>query len=124
MTKPSAFQKYSRMTAKELAAATAEFDGNLDDSQFKPLDAEARKLWEKARRKRGRPLVGKGVRVVSISLEKGLLDATDKLAKRLGMSRARLVAKGLEAVISEHSQKNGARIRTAEQARRSKCKSG
>src|SRR5262245_6657986 len=119
MKKTSAFQKYSQMTTGELAAATAEFDSDFDDSQFKPLDADAKKRWERARRKRGRPPLGKGAKVVSISLERGLLEAADKLAKRLGVSRARLVAKGLETVISEHSGADG-----SEQVRRRKRQTG
>ena len=105
MNKPSAYRKYSRMTAEELAAATAEFDADFDDRRFKPLDAQATKLWDKAKRKRGRPAIGKGVKVVSVSLEKGLLEATDKLAKRLGVSRAHLVAKGLKTLLEQRSRK-------------------
>jgi hypothetical protein len=120
MVKQSAFKKYSRMTTEELAAATAEFDSDFDDSAFKPLDKDAEELWQKARRKRGRPPVGKGVKVVSISLERGLLDAADRLAKRLGVSRARLVAKGLETMIRRHSEKNGARSLRAASSVKSK----
>jgi hypothetical protein len=120
MNRPSSFEKYSRMTTKELAAATAEFDSDFDESQFKSLDEEGKTLWAKARRKRGRPIVGKGVKVVSISLEKGLLAKADKLARRLGISRARLVARGLETLIAMNSQ-NGASL-AASKGRRAKGK--
>ena len=53
-------------------------DGDLTFSQeyvadeSRPLNAEERALWAKARRKPGRPKVGRGVRVISVSVERGL----------------------------------------------------
>jgi hypothetical protein len=55
MARKTAYQKYSRMDAEQLTRATAEFDRDFDDRRFKPLDAEARERWNKARRKRRRP---------------------------------------------------------------------
>jgi metal-responsive CopG/Arc/MetJ family transcriptional regulator len=39
-------------------------------------------------------------KVISVSIEKGLLKQSDGLARRLGISRARLVARGLRAVLA------------------------
>ncbi len=39
------------------------------------------------------------MKVVSVSVERRLLAESDALAKRLGISRAALVERGLEAVI-------------------------
>jgi metal-responsive CopG/Arc/MetJ family transcriptional regulator len=41
------------------------------------------------------------VQVVSISIERGLLKRSDRLAKSLKVSRAKLVAAGLERVLAE-----------------------
>jgi metal-responsive CopG/Arc/MetJ family transcriptional regulator len=40
------------------------------------------------------------VKVISVSLEKGLLSRCDALAKKLGVSRAALVSRGLHEVLS------------------------
>jgi hypothetical protein len=48
----------------------------------------------------GRPKVGKGARVISLSVERGLLELADAYARRTGMSRAQLVARGLENILA------------------------
>jgi hypothetical protein len=53
------------------------------------------------RRRRGRPKIGKGTKVVSVSLEMDLLAASDGFAKRNGVKRSEMVAAGLRAVMSD-----------------------
>jgi hypothetical protein len=96
---------YTKMSAKELAEATAEFDEGGIPAGFKPLDAAGRALWQRVKRKRGRPVIGKGVQVISVSLEKQLLAKANRLAKKLKVSRARLIARGLESVLAEERVK-------------------
>ncbi len=98
--KKSVVKKYERMRPEELKAATAEFDREFVVEKSRPLNAEERALWAKARRKPGRPKVGRGARVISVSVEQGLLVQSDALAHRLGISRASLVARGLKAVLA------------------------
>jgi len=50
--------------------------------------------------KPGRPKVGKGVKVISLSVEKDLLKQADVYAKRHGMKRTELVAVGLKLAMS------------------------
>jgi len=91
----------TKMTADELARATAEFDEELViDSFGKPTSKQQARL-ERARRKRGRPRVGEGVKVISVSIERGLLDKTDRLAKKLKVRRAKIISRGLRAVLDE-----------------------
>ena len=66
----------------------------------KPLNAEERELWQKFKRKVGRPRLGKGVRVVSVGLERELLKKADALAKRRGVNRSALVSEALRALIA------------------------
>jgi hypothetical protein len=68
-------------------------------AESRPLNASERAQWRTFKRKIGRPKVGKGVRVISLSVEKGLLKRADSCAKRLGISRAQLFSRGLEAVL-------------------------
>ncbi|MGH9365943.1 MAG: hypothetical protein ACRD1B_11885 [Thermoanaerobaculia bacterium] len=95
-------KKTGRLTPKfkrELAEATAPYDVEMAVERFSPLSAEAKARWNRARRKPGRPRRGKGARVISVSVEMGLLERSDALARRLGVSRASLIERGLKAVL-------------------------
>lgn len=73
--------------------------------------AESRPLnpAERAQRRRfkkrltGRPKIGKGVKTIALSIEKGLLERADAHARALDISRAQLVARGLLSVLPEAS---------------------
>jgi hypothetical protein len=54
---------------------------------------------ETPRRKRGRPKTGKGVKVISLSLERTLLAETDRAARKLGVPRSQLISRGLRLVL-------------------------
>ena len=100
MAKQSLFAKYSKMTTTELGEATAEFDREMVIDKARPLNAKERALWNKARRLPGRPRRGKGVKVISVSIEKELLSRSDVLARSLGISRALLIERGMKAVLA------------------------
>ena len=93
-------KKLTTMTTEELAAATEDLDAELAIDDFGPMSEDADQKWKRAKRKRGRPKQGKGVKVISVSLEKDLILKSDKLAKSLGISRSALIARGLEAALA------------------------
>jgi hypothetical protein len=95
----------TEMTKAELAAATREFDKEFIADTFSALPAAAKARWLRAKRKVGRPRKGQGVRVISVSVERALLARSDRLARRLGISRAALVARGLEAALASVGQR-------------------
>jgi hypothetical protein len=86
---------FQQMTADELARATEEYDRIVID-KTRPLNAKERKLWQQAKRGRGRPKVGRGARKVSISLEGSLLERADAAAKKSGVNRSELIAELME----------------------------
>lgn len=88
------------MTAGELAEATATYGQEMAIDAFVPMSEASRSRWERARRKAGRPRRGRGVKVISVSVEQDLLKQSDRLARELGLSRARLIERGLRAVIA------------------------
>ncbi|HZZ29858.1 MAG TPA: hypothetical protein VFE46_17815 [Pirellulales bacterium] len=100
------WKPYTEMNARELAEATAEFDQEIAESRLRPLSSEMRQRWNRFKRKRGRPIVGKGAQVISVSVEKGLLTKADQLAKKLKISRAKLISKGLETVLQHELTSN------------------
>ena len=83
---------YWKMNLIELAKATEQFDKPFIIDESRPLTAAERAQWEKVRRKRGRPKIGKGFKRVSLSLEQDLLRRVTTLAKKRRISRSRLIA--------------------------------
>ena len=67
-------------------------------ARSRPLNARERKQWQRFKAL-GRPKVGKGAKTISLTVEKDLLRRADAYAKKIGISRAKLVARGLQAVI-------------------------
>ena len=92
-----------RMKASELDEATALYGREMVIDDFLPLNPQSRARWERARRKAGRPRRGRGAKVISVCVEQDLLEASDRLAKELGVSRARLIERGLRAVIAANT---------------------
>jgi hypothetical protein len=95
-------RSYWEMTAAELAKATAEFDREGTILQTLPLSEKMKRRWERAGR-RGRPRRGKGSKRVLISMEKGLLQRADQLARRRGIGRSELIARSLETILAQAS---------------------
>ena len=90
---------WSDMTAAELAEATKGFeDVRFEDTR--PLTAAERADWERAKRGRGRPPKEVKAARVLITLEPELLSLADKFARRNGMSRSQLIAKGLHLAMA------------------------
>ena len=89
---------YTKMTKAELARATGDLDREFAIDDFGPPPPAAKAELERAR-KRGRPRKGAGAKVISVSVERGLLERSDALAKQLGIARAALIARGLRAVL-------------------------
>jgi len=86
--KEQIWQEIDRLTPEQLRARS------------RPLNAAERKVWRRFKRKAGRPRMGKGVKIVSVGLEKDLLKRTDALAKRRGLNRSALVTEALKAMIA------------------------
>jgi hypothetical protein len=96
--KVPASKPYWEMTTAELRAATQEFDQESIGDTFRPANAKEQARFERAR-KRGRPRVGAGSKTISVTVEATLLAQTDRLAKKLRVPRAVLIARGLQAVL-------------------------
>ena len=96
---------YWEMTTRELSEATKEFDKPFAAEKFRPLSPEMRERWERARRKAGRPKQGRGAQVISVSVEKDLLARSDALARKMGITRAALIARGLQVILSRTAKR-------------------
>lgn len=111
MTKNMTRRKpFDQMNAAELSAATAEYDQEWTGPGLpgKPLTAAQRTRHRRAARhaKLGRPRIGKGAKIVPVTIERGLLEAADAFAHRHGLGRSQMVAEGLRMVM-QHTRKAG-----------------
>ena len=105
--KPSAIDAFLTLSDEEKERQWKEFDKEFIADTFKPLTAAQRAQWERAKR-RGRPIVGQGAKVISLSVERQLLKEADALAKARGISRAELVARGLRTILAKGRRKSRA----------------
>ena len=101
MSKRKTHKPYAAMTTEELAEATREFDRPMPGLPGKPLTmAQKAQHQEAKKRGRGRPAVGAGAATVAISIERGLLERADALAKRRKINRSQLVSQAIEAELT------------------------
>ena len=89
-------KKFLELSDQEKTEAVREFDKEFIADTFRPMTAAERVRWQRIKRKPGRPRNGRGVKIISVSVEKDLLKQSDALAKRLGISRAQLISQGLK----------------------------
>jgi hypothetical protein len=98
-------KSYEQMNARELAKATSQYDTPWTGRGLpgKPLTAAQRALHRGAASKAraGRPMIGKGAKIVPVSIERGLLKETDAFAKRHKLKRSQMVAKGLRLLMQK-----------------------
>ena len=107
MRKPNKPAKsYWEMTTQELREATREFDRERTAAP-KPLTPAMRARWERAKKKMGRPRVGKGAKRILITVEGGLLERLDRFVKASGSTRSATIARGVQAVLDRETRRAG-----------------
>jgi hypothetical protein len=93
-------RRVSKRLASQVERSIEGLDREFTIDSFSKPPAAKRALFEAARRKPGRPKEGRGAHVIAVSVERELLERSDELAKELGITRARLIARGLKAVLA------------------------
>src|SRR4051812_9952191 len=87
--------RYRGMTAAQLADATKEYDQPGTGPRFLKPPAKLAAAERRVRRGRGRPVIGKGAKRVTFTVERALLTEANAFAKSRKMSRSELIALGL-----------------------------
>jgi hypothetical protein len=90
---------YNKMTAEEMDAEVAKFDRPNPSLRGKPLSKKQHAQHRHAKRRMGRPVVGKGSMRISITMERGLLKAVDEHAAKSNATRSALISEGVRAVL-------------------------
>jgi hypothetical protein len=68
-------------------------------ARSKPLGAADRAVMQRIAARMGRPKLGKGTKIVSVSVEIDLLKRADAYAREAGLKRAELFTLGLKSVV-------------------------
>jgi hypothetical protein len=92
------------MNTQELAEATAEFDEEFVIDKCTAPPPEMQALWEKAKAKLALSKDSNELKTVSIGVPKDLLARADALAKKMGLTRSALIARGLKAVLAAEGE--------------------
>lgn len=100
MAKSSKGKSFFAMTDAERDAEVARFDKGIRFEDTRPLSAKSKLLWEAARHGRGRPQKPAKVARVLITVEPELLSLADRFARRNGLSRSEMIAKGLHLIMA------------------------
>ena len=104
--KPSPVEAFLALPDSEKEKIWQSYDRVIPDRETSPLSVNEEVQWRSTvaaatARRRGRPKVGQGAKRVQITVEQGLLKRADAYAKRFGMTRAQLIAKGLGLAIAK-----------------------
>jgi hypothetical protein len=92
-------EKFLALSDVQKDAQVARFE-NGEIAPSRALNAAERRQWRRIKRRMGRPTVGKGAKVVAVTIERGLLDRVNRYAKAHGLKRAELIARGLELIMA------------------------
>ena len=99
MKKRTPIEKFLALSDAQKDAEVEKFEREIPLSESRPLTPGERKLWQKAKRRMGRPKVGLGSKMIPVSIELGLLKEVDAFAKAHKMKRSQVVAHGLVRLI-------------------------
>jgi hypothetical protein len=100
MAKSSKPKSFFAMTDAERDEEVARFEKGIRYEETRPLSAKSRLLWERARQARGRPPKPTKAARVLITVEPELLSLADRFARRNGLSRSEMIARGLHLVMA------------------------
>lgn len=107
MTRKRSAKDYWEMTPEELREATKEFDDDFVFERAKPLTAEMKARWERAKNKSQPTTNGNTKRTIAVCLDKSLLERCSALAKKKRLSRDALIARGLRVLLAAEGLDGG-----------------
>jgi len=100
---PSPIEGFIALPDAQKDAEVAEFEKGIDPKDWHPLTPVQRRQWARIQSKGGRPKVGKGAKIVPVSIERDLLKQVDSFAKRHKLKRSQMVAEGLRLIMKRAS---------------------
>lgn len=99
---PLTGEKFHALSASEKERIFQELEQETPEERLarsKPLTTAQRARWNQIKKKMGRPKIGKGIKIISLSVERDLLKRADAYAKSTGLKRSALFAAGLLRIL-------------------------
>jgi len=96
------FREFDALSAAEKERLFQELERGTPEqrrAESTAPSAAERAMLKRIQKKMGRPKIGKGVKIVSVSVEVDLLKQADAYAKRAGMKRAELFTEALRGFL-------------------------
>jgi hypothetical protein len=94
----SRIAEFEALSDAQKEAVYNSLDREIDPSEMRPMKPADRRAFEKGRRA-GRPKIGQGAEIVSVTIERDLLKRSDAFARQKGIKRSELVSASLSLVI-------------------------
>jgi len=101
-SEPLTGEKFDALPASEKERIFQELEQETPGqrlSRSTPMTASQRARWNQIKKKMGRPKIGKGIKIISLSVERDLLKRADAYAKATGLKRSALFAAGSRRVL-------------------------
>ena len=99
MKKKTNVSSFDSLTPEEKEAIFKDCE-RIQPQEGQPLTAADKREHRKAGLRVGRPRVGRGVKRINISMERGLLKTADTFARKHGITRARLIAQSVKTYLA------------------------
>jgi len=97
-------KRYQDMNAEELREATAEFDKPFIIDEFEPMTPEQEAEWERLRKTPYKSIMPKNPPIM-VRFDRELLEQTDELAKRKGVSRDAIIRRAIRKELAAENKK-------------------
>jgi hypothetical protein len=104
-------EKIAAMTDAQRAEIIADIEAETPEERLarsKPVNARQRATWRRIKKKMGRPKIGKGCKVIAVSLEIDLLKRADAYANQHRLKRTQLISQCLRTVVGKSDARRSA----------------
>ena len=98
-------ERFEAMSAREKEAVYHEVDREIGPSELRSLNAGERRRWARFKKRLGRPKIGRGAKLVTLSVERGRMEQIDAFLKRHGLGRSAFLLRGAELAMAEIERK-------------------
>ncbi len=103
--KTKAEQKiFKDLTATKLEEMTRDLDREFIADTFRPMTPREQERWERAKRKTKSGTAASNVKTIAVNVEKSLLERSENLAKKKGLTRDALIGRALKTVLAADGQ--------------------
>lgn len=90
---------FDALSAEDKEKVARFYEQGKHRNEMRPLDATERAEVKREKKRMGRPKIGRGVKVISLSVERDLLKKADAYANRSGLKRAELFTRALRGFL-------------------------